>query len=175
MFLTRIDSSQVLELNKLGVAAFAYCREILVEARRGGRDLTTEIKECKKYQVVCVDPEHLRSKDWQTISEWPEFRSCILFTVIDEVHLINEWGLDFRISFKMIGLFVRGRLPPTSVVALSATLAPGKDTNEVCKSLGLYGNSFHLIRRSNERPNVQLILQVLTPGLASLEFPDLLP
>ncbi|KAF7339867.1 p-loop containing nucleoside triphosphate hydrolase protein [Mycena venus] len=166
----------VLELTKLGIAAFSYCRESLADARRNRIDLATEIKECKKYSVICVDPEHLREKDWRVISEWPAFRSNILFTTIDEVHLINEWGPDFRPSFRMIGIFVRGRLPPsTSIVGLSATLAPGKDTAAVCKSLGFYGNSFHLIRRSNERPNIQFIVQTLTHGLAGYEFPDLLP
>jgi superfamily II DNA helicase RecQ len=71
---------------------------------------------------------------------------------------------------------VRGCLPPSrSVVALSATCAPGKDTTAICESLGLYGNSFHLIRRSNERPNIQFIVQILTHGLAGYDFPDLLP
>ncbi|KAJ6556006.1 P-loop containing nucleoside triphosphate hydrolase protein [Mycena capillaripes] len=120
----------VLELGKLGISALAYCHETLTEARRNGKDLATEIKECQTFQVICVDPEHLCDKQWRLISEWPVFRSRILFTVVDEVHLINEWGINFRLPFGRIGLFVRGRLPPsTSVVALSATLVPGKDTN----------------------------------------------
>ncbi|KAJ7681380.1 hypothetical protein B0H17DRAFT_1205904 [Mycena rosella] len=166
----------VSELTKLGITALAYCRETLADARRGGIDLATEIKECTKWQVICVDPEHLRGNEWRIISAWPLFRSRLLFAGADEVHLINEWGTDFRISFKLIGLFVRGCLPTSiSVFGLSATLAPGKDTTAVCETLGLYGNSFRLIRRSNEPPNIQFILQPLTHGLAGYEFPDLLP
>jgi superfamily II DNA helicase RecQ len=71
-----------------------------------------------------------------------------IFTVIDKAHLINMWGADFQKAFQLIGLWVRGCLPPShSVVALSATCAPGKDTTAICESLGLYDNSFHLIRR----------------------------
>ncbi|KAJ6487519.1 hypothetical protein DFH09DRAFT_1339391 [Mycena vulgaris] len=166
-----------MELTKLGIPALAYCRETLADARRNGINLGTLVKECTQWQVICVDPEHLHDKEWRDISEWPVFRARILFTVIDEAHLINEWGLTFRIPFKLIGLFVRGPLPRTtmSVVALSATLAPGKDTQAVCDSLGLFGDSFHLIRRSNERLNIQFILQILTHGLAGYDFPDLLP
>ncbi|KAJ7245376.1 P-loop containing nucleoside triphosphate hydrolase protein [Mycena haematopus] len=105
----------VLELTKLGISAFAYSRESLADARRRG--------------VICVDPEHLKSKEWREISDSPKFRSQLVYTVTDEAHLINEWGVDFRVDFKSIGIFVRGRLPPSiSVVALSATLAPGRDT-----------------------------------------------
>ncbi|KAJ7776978.1 P-loop containing nucleoside triphosphate hydrolase protein [Mycena maculata] len=166
----------VSELTKLGIIAITYCRETLADTRRAGINLATEIKECTKWQVICVDPEHLRDKEWRMISEWPVFRSRLLFTAADEAHLIREWGLDFRPSFRMIGLFVRGHLPPsTSVLALSATLAPGKDTSAICQSLGLYGKSFHLIRHSNERPNIQFIIEPLTHGLAGYEFPNLLP
>ncbi|KAK6992369.1 hypothetical protein R3P38DRAFT_2570403, partial [Favolaschia claudopus] len=75
-----------------------------------------------------------------------------------------------------VGLFLRGRLPSSiSVVGLSATLAPGKDTEAVCASLGLFHGCYRMIRRTNERPNIQISVQILTHGLAGYEFPDLLP
>ncbi|KAJ6584403.1 P-loop containing nucleoside triphosphate hydrolase protein [Mycena capillaripes] len=127
----------VLELGRLNVTAFAYSRESLADARRQGISLADEVKACTKWQVICVDPEHLKTKDWRNISESPCFRSNLIYTTVDEVHLVNEWGTDFRVDFKLIGPFTRGRLPVSaSVVGLSATLAPGKDTTAVCQSLG---------------------------------------
>ncbi|KAJ7210266.1 P-loop containing nucleoside triphosphate hydrolase protein, partial [Mycena haematopus] len=170
-----LANNVVLELKKLGISAFAYCRESLADARRNGVKLTEEII-AGKWQVICVDPEHLRDPEWRTISESPEFRARLLYFSVDEAHLINEWGAEFRPDFKMVGLFFRGRLSSsTSLVALSATLAPGPPTSSVCTSLGLFEGKFHLIRRSNERPNVQFIMQTLNHGLAGYEFPDLLP
>ncbi|KAJ7688121.1 hypothetical protein B0H17DRAFT_1203130 [Mycena rosella] len=165
----------VLELRAFNLSAFAYCRESLADARRSGINLTDDIRR-SKWQVVCVDPEHLQEKEWRTISEWPDFRAKLLYSAVDEAHLINEWGPAFRLVFTTIGQFFRGRFPSsTSVVGLSATLAPGPATSSVCTSLGLFEGTFHLIRRSNERPNVQFIMKTLTHGLAGYEFPDLLP
>ncbi|KAJ6578365.1 hypothetical protein B0H19DRAFT_882876, partial [Mycena capillaripes] len=127
----------VLELGRLSVAALAYSRESLADARRQGIGLADEIKTCTKWRVICVDPEHLKTKEWREISESPHFRSKIIYAAGDEIHLVNEWGTDFRVDFKLIGLFFRGRLPASvSVVGLTATLAPGKDTTGVCQSLG---------------------------------------
>lgn len=78
--------------------------------------------------------------------------------------------------FQHIGTFLRGRLPSSaSIVGLSATLEPGLATTSVCKSLGFYGDNFHLIRRSNERPNVQYTITVIDDSMAGDEFPFLLP
>lgn len=165
----------MLELTCMKIFAFAYCRESLADARRRGVNLADEIKTCAKWQVICVDPEHLKTKEWRDISESPIFRSRIIYAAIDEVHLINEWGTNFRIDFKVIGLFVRGRLPVhISIVGLSATLAQGTDTTAVCQTLGLFEGQFHMIRRSNERPNIQFIMETLSHGLAGYEFPDIL-
>ncbi|KAJ7301473.1 P-loop containing nucleoside triphosphate hydrolase protein [Mycena albidolilacea] len=154
----------VLELIRLNITAFAYCRESLADACRRGVSLADEIKTCNKWQVICVDPEHLKTKEWREISEY------------DEVHLINLWGADFRHDFGMIGRWVRGHLPTTvSILGLTATLAPGKDTVAVCQSLGFFEGQFHLIRQTNERPNIQIILQTLMHGLAGYKFPDILP
>lgn len=98
-----------------------------------------------------------------------------VLAAIDEVHLINEWGPDFRTAFNLIGPFLRGRLPITAaVVGLTATLQPGPPTESVCKALGFFPGQFHHIRRSNERVNVQFSLQILTESLSGDRFPFIL-
>jgi hypothetical protein len=48
-----------MELAKLQISAFAYCRESIADARRSGANLVDEIKACSRWEVICVDPEHL--------------------------------------------------------------------------------------------------------------------
>ncbi|KAJ6586289.1 P-loop containing nucleoside triphosphate hydrolase protein [Mycena vulgaris] len=119
----------VLELTKLEIPAFAYCHETVTEARKTGRNLVHEIRECKTWNVICVDPEHLRDKAWREITAYDIYRADIVYGCVDEGHLINDWGAYFRPQFKHIGGFFRGRLTSsTSILALSATLQPGSAT-----------------------------------------------
>ncbi|KAJ7020891.1 P-loop containing nucleoside triphosphate hydrolase protein [Mycena alexandri] len=165
----------VYELKKLSVPAFAYCHETVTEARKAGRNLVAEIQECKTWNIICVDPEHLRDKAWRQITDFDTFRTNITFGCVDEAHLIDEWGAAFRPPFRHIGQFFRGRLPSSaSVLALTATSIPGQPTNSICKSLGMSGDDFYLLRCSNERPNTQFIMEPLDHGLGGKEFPSLL-
>ncbi|KAJ7685893.1 hypothetical protein B0H17DRAFT_940996 [Mycena rosella] len=165
---------QVYELTALRVPALAYTSETLTEARKSGRDLTAEIAECRCC-IICVDPEHLTDKQWERITNSQTFRENIAFAGADEGHLIHEWGAEFRPAFHHIGPFFRGRLPPhISIFALTATLQPGAMTKSICRSLGFQPNMFHLLRRSNERTNIQFLITPLTHGLGGAEFPDLL-
>ena len=76
-----------------------------------------------------MDPEHLHDREWREIMEYSIFRENILFTSVDKVHLINEWGLSFCLAFGTIGTFLRGRFPSSiSIVGLTATLEPGSPT-----------------------------------------------
>ncbi|KZP20923.1 hypothetical protein FIBSPDRAFT_1044497 [Athelia psychrophila] len=171
-----LSANIVKELAALGVSALAYCQETVTEARKAGHKLTHEIKECKMWSVICIDPEHLKDPDWREITDYPVFRSNIVYGCVDEAHLIKEWGRAFRLSLKLIGAFFRGRLPPrTATLALSATLQPGESTDLVTDSLGMTSGTFTLLRRSNERPNTQLIVETLTHGLGGRDFPCLLP
>ncbi|KAJ7208662.1 P-loop containing nucleoside triphosphate hydrolase protein [Mycena pura] len=166
---------QVLELKKLDIMALAYCHETVTEARMAGRNLVLEIGECKTWNVVCVDPEHLRDKAWREITAYDVYRANILYGCVDEVHLINEWGSEFRPPFKHIGRFFRGRLPPSaSIFALSGTLQPGSATKSVLSSLGMLGDNFYMFRSSNERPNTQFIMEPLQHGVGGKIFPQLL-
>lgn len=123
-----------------------------------------------------MDPEHLINKEWEKITDCLLFRSNCAFSAVDEAHLINQWGHDFRDAFKHIGSFFRSRLPSSvPTLALTATLQPGPPTTSVCQSLGFRPGNFHCVRLSNERPNIQFLTQKLTHGLSGTEFPDLLP
>jgi superfamily II DNA helicase RecQ len=85
-----------------------------------GRKLSVEIKSCEKWSLVLVDPEHLKDPEWREITEWPVFRANIVFTCVDEAHLIYEWGLDFRLAFLLIGVFFRGCLPRNASIPPSS-------------------------------------------------------
>ncbi|KAJ6462875.1 hypothetical protein C8R45DRAFT_1107949 [Mycena sanguinolenta] len=71
--------------------------------------------------------------------------------------------------YSYIGQFVRGRLRPhVSVFGLSATLEPGIPTAEVCQSLGF--RDYQLFRFSNERLDIQLILEPLQHAVQTYEI-----
>jgi superfamily II DNA helicase RecQ len=81
---THVVYFQVFELSKLNVSALAYCQETLSEARIAGRNLVHEIRDCKTWSVICVDPEHLRDKAWRQITAWDVFRANIVYGCTDE-------------------------------------------------------------------------------------------
>ncbi|KAJ7167105.1 P-loop containing nucleoside triphosphate hydrolase protein [Mycena filopes] len=165
----------VVELQKLGVPALAYCHETVTEARKSGRNLAHEIRDCKTWSVICVDPEHLREKAWRLITASDVFRANIVYGCVDGAHLIRDWGAEFRPQFKQIGAFFRGRLPSSaSIMAVSATIQPGPALNSICSSLGMSRNEFYLLRLSNERPNTQFIMEPLENGVGGKVFPQLL-
>lgn len=158
-----------------GIKALAYNADTLTKSRKTGPKLDVEVAE-GEWLLVCVDPEHLKTKIWTWITDQECFRRSITLVTVDEAHLIFEWGEDFRVDFKHIGPFCRGCLPPrVSVGALSATLQTGARTKHICNSLGFRDGHFVFIRRSNERPNMQFSLKTLTHGLGGDQFPDLLP
>ncbi|KAJ7309483.1 hypothetical protein DFH08DRAFT_974731 [Mycena albidolilacea] len=172
---THMNFMQVLELRKLDVPAFAYCHETVTEARIAGRNLVHEIRDCKTWNIICVDPEHLREKVWRQISAFDVFRANIVYGCADEAHLINTWGAEFRPQFRHIGAFFNGCLSSSiSVMALSATVQPSAALNSICSSLGMSGDNFYLFRSSNEHQNVQFIMEPLTHGVGGKIFPQLL-
>lgn len=163
------------EIDRLGVAAIAYCSEVLTEARKLGRQLWKEIAT-GKWPLICVDPEHLTAKDWEHISNTDLWRENLAFLCVDEVHLVYGWGDEFRPAFRHIGQFARSRCPPhISVFGLSATLEPGRSMSTICNTLGFVEGHFYHAHRTNEHPNIHFILQTLTHTLGGDTFPDLLP
>ncbi|KAJ7059061.1 P-loop containing nucleoside triphosphate hydrolase protein [Mycena amicta] len=159
-------------LRKYGISAVAYDRETLAERRSLARD----IAQCTEFHVVCVDPEHLMTPEWDKIVKNTTFAANLIYVCVEEAHLVREW-LIFRAAYGNIGPFVRGKLSrQTSIVGLSATIQPGVPEQEVCTALGFNRTTdFHLFRHSNERPEIRFVLEPLAHGMKSRSFPQLIP
>jgi superfamily II DNA helicase RecQ len=159
-------------LASYGISALAYDRENIIHASSQRRNLVHEVSSCQ-FRMVCVDPEHLKSPSWFKIFDAPMFQLNLIFVCVEEAHVVREW-LTFRHSYGYIGQLLRGRLrPEISVFGLSATLEPGAPMAEVCQSLGF--RNFTLFRFSNERRDIQFVIQPLKHAITSRSYPQLLP
>ena len=98
-------------------------------------------------QVLLLSPEQLISKQLEKLVNNSEFHKRVCLLAVDEVHLLDSWGNSFRKAYLQIK-FMRACFESTLVmIAMTATLLPGKQTEWVCKFVGLQG--YHTVQRSN--------------------------
>ncbi|KAJ4488715.1 hypothetical protein C8J55DRAFT_422760 [Lentinula edodes] len=125
-----LSQSITKSLERFGIAGFSYTHENITAYRKNHVNLSKLICECKTWQVICVDPEHLGESEWRnTIFQSTTFKENLVYFCAEEVHLIRTWGRSFRPAFSYIGAMARGVLPDgVPIIALTATLPPGPST-----------------------------------------------
>jgi len=94
---------------------------------------------------------------------------------VGEVHLLDEWGENFRVAYQEISTLRARLLDHTAIVALSATIEPGRrDQYGACiRALGLRFKNFHLKKRDCERRNVDLTVRPILFITSTNDFCDL--
>ena len=144
-------------MQRKGVSAQAINSETLAAAALEGRDIWAEVKT-GKYQVVLFSPETTATDEFNELITDECARPRIGYFVVDEIHLVYEWGPEFRPLYAMLAT-MRARLPEWTVfVGLTATLEPGCETDAVIQSVG-FNDSFHFEKRDCECHNVDLIIR----------------
>jgi superfamily II DNA helicase RecQ len=122
--------------------------------------------------LLLVSPEQLKSKPFELILHNAVFTSRLCLLVVDEMHLVLDWGTGFRVAFKHIGTTL-ARMPETTcLLGVTATL-PAIDAHTLAEALGLTRGSFHFSRRSNLRTDVRMEFREQAHGLSGWDFPDL--
>jgi len=135
------------------------CSDMWIRAGEGGS------------RVLLLSPEQFISKCLEKLINDSAFRGRVCLLAVDEAHLLDSWGNSFRQAYHQIR-YVRARFNSSLVViAMTATLLPGDQTNQVSEFIGL--RNHHTVRRSNRRPEIQLLFRVLSHGIESWDFPDL--
>ncbi|THU78324.1 hypothetical protein K435DRAFT_601861, partial [Dendrothele bispora CBS 962.96] len=131
-----LANSIIHDIESFGLRGLSYCRETISEYRINKKlDLVQLICECRSWDLICVDPEHLATPEWREIMQNTNFKQHLILFCVDEAHLIRRWAPNFRPTFNDIGALARGYLPETvPIIALTATCAPGHATSELCIS-----------------------------------------
>ncbi|KAJ7731383.1 hypothetical protein B0H16DRAFT_1772954 [Mycena metata] len=124
-----------------------------------------------KYRVIVTNVESLMQQDGGFDRLWkkPQFTSRLLSIIWDEGHCVSKWA-GFRPEYKEVG---RLRfLIPRSIpfVIVSATLPPAV-LFDVMHTLQVLPGKVTVIRWSNDRPNIHLVVREMKYSMSS--FMDL--
>ncbi|KAH9829868.1 P-loop containing nucleoside triphosphate hydrolase protein [Rhodofomes roseus] len=167
-----LESDVVTKLVEKGVSSVVINRDTLGDASRDGRDLWNEVKACR-YRVITLAPETLGSEAFRRVINDPEFRRRWRVFVMDEAHLCDLWGADFRKAFSDVWT-IRSRAPEhVAFMALSASVEPGRQTAQVLRCLGFRRGRYHMDRRDCERININIIFRDVQYAYSGYDFRDL--
>lgn len=86
-------------------------------------------------QLILLSPEQLLSKYFELLLK-SLFALRVVLLFVDEVHLLLTWGAAFRKAFHQIGLLRLRFVTKVQIVALSATVMPGAEVQDICKPWG---------------------------------------
>lgn len=129
------------------------------------------INEIKKgeFCLLYAHPETLlKNKDIGKILRSQQYQKQVCCTVIDEVHMVSEWGNDFRKAFSELGQLT-SIFPNIPHLALTAT-ATSSDL-KLLSNLLEFQNT-HFIVANPDRPNIYLEIRRRLPNIKKYEKYD---
>lgn len=136
----------------------------------GDNKLTQHIQDIErlKYRVIVVNPEALADQSgFGTLWRCKAFTSRIFNITFDEGHCISEWGRSFRAEYKEVHALKW--LVPNHIRfhVASATMTPYL-IRDVKALLQIEPRETVIIRRSNDRPNIHLMVEKMQHSAKSL-------
>ncbi|KAJ7574897.1 hypothetical protein C8J56DRAFT_871901 [Mycena floridula] len=163
----------LLKLNILGLVINAETSEAALLDTTNPVDLWKKAQDDLRVSMLMISPEQLKNDRFEGLVKNKEYSTRICALGVDEVHLVLPWGVSFRQPFQQIG-YARARLPDSAIViALTATMRTGPAFDSVCKFIALRQNNYHLIRRSNIRPDIQIIYREMKSSVGGKSFLEL--
>ncbi|KAJ7588079.1 P-loop containing nucleoside triphosphate hydrolase protein [Mycena floridula] len=167
-----LEADMVAGFRAKGLTAVAINSETLAEAAMEKRDLWDEAMQ-GLYRILLISPETTKTTKFDCLINNNFIRPRLSQFTVDEVHLVDEWGAEFRQAYSDLGT-LRARLPDhCTFVALSATVEPGQQLKRIISSLGFREGHYHLEKRDCERHNVNLTIRVFQHSSTGFQFRDL--
>jgi len=166
----------VLPLNAIGteqmqkISCLPLAKPVHVWERTISAALLSDIRQ-GVYTHILISPELLATPALHEVLIDIHFRSHVALVVVDEVHLLSDWGQTFRPSYAQL-FKIRALLGYKPWFACTATLdSPTFDV--VCKLAG-FDSRIQILRTSVDRPDVRLnrrgIKNWIGDGFRSLSF-----
>ena len=141
--LIALEEDQLAHLRSAGLHAI-----VLNSRQSAGTRAAALLAACRPDSFVFLSPEQLANQETRETLE----RAAPGLFVVDEAHLISQWGHDFRPDYMMLGAQA-GAVGAPVRLALTATAAPPV-RQEIVKRLGL--RDPRIVIGDFDRPNIRL-------------------
>lgn len=137
----------------------ASCSTSLIDLQRGA------------YNIIYAHPETLlNNKNISSMLRSKLYKQRVCAVVIDEVHMMSEWGMSFRKAFKKLSeLVCIFPLPDTVHLAMTTTATPTA-IKELVDDLQFTDTT--TITVNPDRPNIKLEIQTRLPNIRKYEKLD---
>lgn len=144
------------------------------------RKLYQEVAACQ-YQLVFATPEQEESEPFKKMIDSDMFKKNLRRHFVDEFHVIDDWGNDFREAYLRIGVTRHLLGPRVSQIAMSATVCPGAQQKRLLENLGfsvtasgdVVEGTVAFLRLPLDRPTVKYTSYFLTHRLNATCYPDI--
>ncbi|KAH7919783.1 P-loop containing nucleoside triphosphate hydrolase protein, partial [Leucogyrophana mollusca] len=125
-----------------------------------------------KYQVIAVSPEHiLKDSRFRKLFKSTKFTDRLFNVTLDEGHCVSEWGDSFRAEYGELGK-LRWLLPSHVTFHVASATMPPYILRDVQGTLQMQGSKVVKIIRTNDRPNIHIIVEKLESSLKSMKDLD---
>ena len=141
--LIALEDDQLAHLRSAGLHAI-----VLNSRQSAGARAAALLASCQPDSFVFLSPEQLANAETRQTLE----RAAPGLFVVDEAHLISQWGHDFRPDYMMLGAQAEAIGAPVRL-ALTATAAPPV-RQEITRRLGL--RDPRVVIGDFDRPNIYL-------------------
>jgi ATP-dependent DNA helicase RecQ len=141
--LIALEDDQLAHLRSAGLHAI-----VLNSRQSAGKRAAALLASCQPDSFVFLSPEQLANEETRQTLE----RAAPGLFVVDEAHLISQWGHDFRPDYMMLGAQAEAVGAPVRL-ALTATAAPPV-RQEITRRLGL--RDPQVVIGDFDRPNIYL-------------------
>jgi ATP-dependent DNA helicase RecQ len=141
--LIALEDDQLAHLHSAGLQAI-----VLNSRQSAGKRAAALLASCQSDTFVFLSPEQLANEETRQTLQ----RAAPGLFVVDEAHLISQWGHDFRPDYMMLGVQAEAVGAPVRL-ALTATAAPPV-RQEIIRRLGL--RDPQVVIGDFDRPNIYL-------------------
>lgn len=119
-----------------------------------------------KYRVITISPELLNDRQCSDLWNITKFTDSLQYFVYDEGHCISQWGSTFRNDYLHVGN-IRHLLPRRIPVYVASATLPPPVLRDVSNILRLHPDRTQNIIRSNDRPNIHLVVREMKHAIGS--------
>jgi superfamily II DNA helicase RecQ len=159
----RLITLVVLPLDCIGQEQAEYITRIggrpcLLNAKTISRKILADIQQ-EKYTHILISPELAIGDKFHDTATHPGFKQRLGLVVVDEAHLVSQWGREFRTEYARLGQLRSLLGAHVPWFACSATLDAGT-LEEVKRGLG-FEEDVMIMRTSIDRPELVIRLGVI--------------